>query len=211
MPVRDKTLTTFGQNVARLRDLRGISQDKLAEKADLDLTYLGGIERGVRNPGVKTLVRLAKALNFGNQLPPTMRPWSNAVMPVQFKSIKRGSEWDRNELAELWGYKSFHAIARGVVTPADEKLIVLFVTEEKQESLTQYDDRLDGKLLYWEGEDGHANDERIANAANNGDEIHVFYRSRHHSPFTYLGEVHVKSAKLLSNKRSEFEFAVSPV
>lgn len=63
MPVRDKTLTTFGQNVARLRDLRGISQDKLAEKADLDRTYISGIERGVRNPGVKTVVRLAKALN----------------------------------------------------------------------------------------------------------------------------------------------------
>ena len=63
MPIRDKTLTTFGQNVARLRDLRGISQDKLAEKADLDRTYISGIERGVRNPGIKTVVRLAKALN----------------------------------------------------------------------------------------------------------------------------------------------------
>jgi transcriptional regulator with XRE-family HTH domain len=63
MPVRDKTLTTFGQNVARLRDLRGISQDKLAEKADLDRTYISGIERGVRNPGIKTVVRLAKALS----------------------------------------------------------------------------------------------------------------------------------------------------
>ena len=31
----------------------------------------------------------------------------------------------------MWGYASFHAIARGVVTPKDDNKIVLFVTEEK--------------------------------------------------------------------------------
>ena len=63
MPVRDKTLSKFGRNVARIRDARGFSQDKLAEKADLDRTYISGIERGVRNPGIKTVIRIAKALN----------------------------------------------------------------------------------------------------------------------------------------------------
>ncbi len=62
MPVRDKTLAAFGRNVARIRDERGFSQDKLAEKADLDRTYLSGIERGVRNPGIKVVIRLARAL-----------------------------------------------------------------------------------------------------------------------------------------------------
>ena len=62
MPVRDKTLAAFGRNVARIRDERGFSQDKLAEKADLDRTYLSGIERGVRNPGIKIVIRLADAL-----------------------------------------------------------------------------------------------------------------------------------------------------
>lgn len=129
-------------------------------------------------------------------------------MPVQFESIKKGTEWDRNELAELWGYQSFHAIARGVFTPANQNLIVLFVTEDKQESLTQYDDRLTGKTLHWEGEDGHGNDSRIAHASNSGDEIHVFHRNRHHTAFTYIGEVRVKSFKLLSDKPSEFVFEV---
>ena len=63
MPKRDKTLTDFGRNVSRLRSDAGLSQDKLAEKADLDRTYLSGIERGVRNPGIKTVIRLARALN----------------------------------------------------------------------------------------------------------------------------------------------------
>jgi transcriptional regulator with XRE-family HTH domain len=62
MPKRDRTLIAVGQNVARIRNEREFSQDKLAEKADLDRTYLSGIERGVRNPGIKVVIRLARAL-----------------------------------------------------------------------------------------------------------------------------------------------------
>ena len=62
MPKRNSTLIQFGRNVARLRNEAGLSQDKLAEKADLDRTYLSGIERGVRNPGIKIVIRLARAL-----------------------------------------------------------------------------------------------------------------------------------------------------
>jgi transcriptional regulator with XRE-family HTH domain len=62
MPKRDETLTAFGRNVARFRNERGFSQDKLAEGADLDRTYLSGIERGVRNPGIKVVIKLARVL-----------------------------------------------------------------------------------------------------------------------------------------------------
>jgi len=58
----DRTLAAFGRNVARIRSQLGLSQDELAEKADLDRTYVSGIERGVRNPGVKTVLRIARAL-----------------------------------------------------------------------------------------------------------------------------------------------------
>lgn len=63
MLAKDKTLTCFGRNIARIRDQRGISQDELAEKADLDRTYISGIERGIRNPGIKSVLRIARALN----------------------------------------------------------------------------------------------------------------------------------------------------
>ncbi len=129
-------------------------------------------------------------------------------MPVQFDSIPKDSIWDRNHLATLWGYRDFHAIARGVFTPAGQNYIVLFVTEEKQESLTAYEDMLSGATLHWEGENGHRTDSRIAMADERGDEIHVFHRKRHHSPFTYLGRVRVKSARLLTEKPSEFVFEV---
>ncbi len=64
MTKRDQTLTAFGRNIARWRLDRGFSQDQLAELADLDRTYLSGIERGVRNPGIKTVLKLRNALGL---------------------------------------------------------------------------------------------------------------------------------------------------
>jgi transcriptional regulator with XRE-family HTH domain len=51
-----------GANVRRLRKARGLTQEKLALDAAIDLTYLGGIERGRRNPSVAVLGRLAGVL-----------------------------------------------------------------------------------------------------------------------------------------------------
>lgn len=51
-----------GKNVRRLRETRGLTQEKLAVDADIDLTYLGGIERGKRNPSLLVMVRIAEAL-----------------------------------------------------------------------------------------------------------------------------------------------------
>jgi transcriptional regulator with XRE-family HTH domain len=58
----DDLRAAFGQRVRKLRDQRGLSQAQLAERADLDITYVSGIERGRRNPGLNTLARLARAL-----------------------------------------------------------------------------------------------------------------------------------------------------
>lgn len=51
-----------GANVRRLRQERGLTQEQLAFEAQIDLTYVGGIERGRRNPTVLVLARLAVAL-----------------------------------------------------------------------------------------------------------------------------------------------------
>lgn len=52
-----------GANVRRFRKECGMSQERLALSADLDLRYLGGIERGEHNPTVAVLGRLAAALD----------------------------------------------------------------------------------------------------------------------------------------------------
>lgn len=49
----------------RVRDLRcglGISQEELADRAELHRTYIGGVERGERNISLVNIFRLAKAL-----------------------------------------------------------------------------------------------------------------------------------------------------
>jgi transcriptional regulator with XRE-family HTH domain len=55
-------LAAFGQAVRRLREKQGFSQEKFAFEVELDRTYVSGIERGVRNPTVKTILRLTRAL-----------------------------------------------------------------------------------------------------------------------------------------------------
>ena len=128
------------------------------------------------------------------------------IVPVRFENLQIGKAYDRPFLASLWGYKGFQAISRGVVTPSKTKYIILFVTENKQEAPTQYNDSLDGELLYWEGEERHSSDSRIINADTANDEIHLFYRDVHHSPFIYYGEIFLKKHKLRIVEPSQFVF-----
>jgi transcriptional regulator with XRE-family HTH domain len=52
----------LGEAVRTLRTKAGMSQEDLADAAGTDLTQVGGVERGVRNPSYTTLLRLAGAL-----------------------------------------------------------------------------------------------------------------------------------------------------
>lgn len=52
-----------GRNVKALRLARGLTQERLAFASELDLTYIGGIERGRRNPSLLAMVRIAEALD----------------------------------------------------------------------------------------------------------------------------------------------------
>jgi len=52
----------FGERVRRLRQTRRLSQEKLAFISNMHRTYLGGIERGERNPSLKNIAAIAKTL-----------------------------------------------------------------------------------------------------------------------------------------------------
>lgn len=55
---------SFGKTVRRLRDAHGWSQEILAEKADLNRSYVGEIERGTAIASLLTLEKLARALEM---------------------------------------------------------------------------------------------------------------------------------------------------
>lgn len=57
----------FGRCIRLAREQRGLSQEQLAEYANLNRSYLGEIERGLVTPSLATLEKLAKAFN----LPPS--------------------------------------------------------------------------------------------------------------------------------------------
>jgi transcriptional regulator with XRE-family HTH domain len=54
--------TVFGKRVRELRLKRKLSQEKLAELADLHSNYVGVVERGRQNPSLLIIVKLARAL-----------------------------------------------------------------------------------------------------------------------------------------------------
>ena len=58
----DDLRAAFGKRIRELRTARGFSQEELAHRAGIHSTYLGGIERGERNPALVNIGRIAKAL-----------------------------------------------------------------------------------------------------------------------------------------------------
>jgi transcriptional regulator with XRE-family HTH domain len=62
VPVSSITRAALGTAVRELRTERGLSQEVLADAADLHVTYLSGIERGLRNPSLDKINALAAAL-----------------------------------------------------------------------------------------------------------------------------------------------------
>lgn len=59
-----KILCAFGHLVRQQRMQLGISQEELGLRANLDRTYISGVERGVRNPSLTALISLANGLGI---------------------------------------------------------------------------------------------------------------------------------------------------
>ena len=53
----------YGEKVKAIRKSQNVSQEKLAELAELDRTYISDIENGKRNVSIETVFKIAKALD----------------------------------------------------------------------------------------------------------------------------------------------------
>ena len=61
-PINAAYRIAFGQRVRELRKERGVSQEALALQTGIARSYMGGIERGEKNPALDHIVRIAAGL-----------------------------------------------------------------------------------------------------------------------------------------------------
>jgi len=57
-------ISVFGKVLRTLRENNNLSQEKLAEYCDLDRTYISLLERGLRQPTISTIFKIADALDI---------------------------------------------------------------------------------------------------------------------------------------------------
>lgn len=55
----------IGRNISQLRKGQKLSQEDLSRMAEIDRSYLSEIENGHKNPSVRTIIKISRALNVG--------------------------------------------------------------------------------------------------------------------------------------------------
>ena len=78
----DAYQAAFGRHIRHMRTARGSTQEEVAHRAGVHVTYLSGIERGLRNPSLKNIRAIARALgastpelfSFESEDDPALRP-----------------------------------------------------------------------------------------------------------------------------------------
>ena len=82
MATRSPAHLAFGQALRDARNARGLSQAELGSACGLHRTYVGGIERGERNPSYTNILRLSAALEVsGSELLAEAERLSQAKRP----------------------------------------------------------------------------------------------------------------------------------
>ncbi|MFT3721178.1 helix-turn-helix domain-containing protein [Pseudorhodoferax sp.] len=63
-PSKEKSQVVFGATLRGFREAQALTQEALAERADLHTNYVSSVERGERNLSLHNIVRLAYALDI---------------------------------------------------------------------------------------------------------------------------------------------------
>jgi transcriptional regulator with XRE-family HTH domain len=64
MSQKFRTSSGFGDAVRKARTAAGLTQEELADRAGLDRSYIGGVERGDRNPTLSVIEKIAQGLGL---------------------------------------------------------------------------------------------------------------------------------------------------
>ena len=89
--------------------------------------------------------------------------------------LEVGHIYSREDLRRLFDI-SDATLNTGIFSPGGYNSIWLFVTEKKSADRTQYDDRLEGDTLHWDGQTAGRKDDAIIKHQQMGVELLVFYR-----------------------------------
>lgn len=117
--------------------------------------------------------------------------------PVRTSSrLSFGSTYSRADLRTMFQIKDA-TLNTGVFRPAYTDSIWLFITEEKTADRTDYQDRLEGDVLEWDGQLSGRTDSMVIEHELRGVELLVFYRKRkyefRHAAFRYEGPFRYES------------------
>ena len=111
-----------------------------------------------------------------------------AEKSIDGKLLMVGERYTRSELAKIWGYAGWEALAKGIVSAKDH-VVVLFTTEEKSKDATQYQDMLIGDCLHIEGQKEHKTDHTVLEGQTFYSFFRKSYKETKHGAaiFQYLG------------------------
>ncbi len=98
-----------------------------------------------------------------------MRTVANGLFTV-------GENYTTEQVAEILGIDR-HALTTGVFKPAKKNFVLIFVTEKKEPGDVQYNDKLMGNILEWDGQNAGRTDKLIINNTRNDPELILMYRA----------------------------------
>jgi hypothetical protein len=112
--------------------------------------------------------------------------------PMPYPDLVEGHVYTRVELQRLFSIRDA-TLKNGVFQIKDRNEIWLFVTAAKQSDRVQYEDRLEGDTLYWQGQTSGRTDERIIRHVDEGNDLLLFFReSKSQYPgagFEFIGKL----------------------
>jgi len=113
---QDPSLVALGAAIRRARKERGISQEELASRSAVDRSYMSSIERGQQNPGIVSVLRIARAMQMSaaelivREQPPRPPVASAAPLPSarerlaqRVRAYRLERDWSQAEMARHTG------------------------------------------------------------------------------------------------------------
>lgn len=93
----------FGKNLQHYREKAGLSQEQLAEQVERSTIFISYLERGIRHPGLETLILLANALDVSidNLLGQEVKSYNFSKLKEIEKQIENFSEKERKKFFEI--------------------------------------------------------------------------------------------------------------